>query len=118
MNINDIINTAELSERLDGDFKLLTELIDIFLKDSQALLLKIEEAITQHDAERLNKSAHTLKGAVSNFSAKSAFEAAYTLEKKGKSGDLTGAEPAFSALKDEIEKVRDAMKALRSRGTF
>lgn len=118
MEINDVINTSELQERLDSDFVLLTELIDIFLKDSQALLIKIEDAISQDDAEKLNKSAHTLKGAVSNFSARSAFEAAYALEKIGKSGDLANAEPALSVLKDEIEKTRDAMKALRKKGAF
>ena len=118
MNVNDVINTAELKERLDGDFELLKELITIFLTDSEKLLNTIEEAINNGDPEKVGKGSHTIKGAVSNFSARSAFDAAYKLEQIGKSGDLSSAHNAFSSLKKEIRQTGEAMKELLRQGSF
>ncbi len=73
MNIEDIINRKELSERLDGDFELFKELVEIFLTDSDKLIKNIEDAINDKDSEKIRKSAHTLKGAVSNFSAEKSY---------------------------------------------
>ncbi|HOO72661.1 MAG TPA: Hpt domain-containing protein [Spirochaetota bacterium] len=118
MNVNDVINTAELKERLDGDFELLKELITIFLADSEKLLNTIEEAINNGDSEKVGKGSHTIKGAVSNFSARNAFDAAYKLEQIGKSGDLSSAQSAFSSLKKEIRQTGEAMKELLKQGSF
>jgi HPt (histidine-containing phosphotransfer) domain-containing protein len=118
MNIEDVINTAELKERLDGDYDLLKELINIFLTDSEKLLAAIDEAIIAANAEKVGKGAHTIKGAVSNFSARRAFDAAYRLEQIGRSGDLSEASNAFVALKTEIGKTTEAMKLLLKQGSF
>ena len=118
MDIQDVINTGELKERLDGDFDLLKELIEIFIMDSDSLLAKIKEGIDERDPEKLSKASHTLKGAVSNFSAKNAFDAAYALENIGKGGDLSDATVAFDALKAEINKTREAMIMLVDKGSF
>ena len=118
MNISDVINTGELKERLDGGYDLLKELIEIFLADSEKLLKNIDDAIAAHDPEKVGKSSHTIKGAVSNFSARDAFEAAYKLEQIGKSGDLSSAAAAFDSLKKEIARTAEAMKMLLKQGSF
>lgn len=112
MNIDDFLNRSELNERLDGDIDLYRDLADIFLTDSIELLEKIHDAIESSDAAAVGKTAHTLKGAVSNFSAPKAFEAALKLEKIGKAGDLTEASQAFEDLKIEIESAKEAIAAL------
>jgi hypothetical protein len=53
-----------------------------------------------------------LKGAVANFAARSAYEAAFRLEKMARSGDLSGAPEAEAALAREIERLRPALMAL------
>ncbi len=112
MKIEDVINRGELSERLDGDMELFRELADLFIEDSQKLLDTIRESINSADAEKLRKYAHTIKGSVSNFSAKDAYEAAYALENIGRNNELDEAESAYSHLVEKIEEAREAMKLL------
>jgi len=112
MKIEDVINRGELSERLDGDMELFRELADLFFDDSQKLMNNIKEAISEGSAEQLRKSAHTIKGSVSNFSAQAPFDAAYALENIGKNEEMDKAQDAFDLLKGKIEELREAMKLL------
>jgi len=118
MGGNNTINIAELEERLDSDFDLFVELSELFFEDSSALLKKIEDSISRGDTDALRKSAHTLKGAVSNFSAQKAYDAAYELEIAGKDKMLEKATEQLTTLKDEINEVIDAMKSLVVKGSF
>jgi two-component system, sensor histidine kinase and response regulator len=118
MNGNNTLNIPELEERLDGDFELFVELSDLFFEDSSALLIKIEDSIVRKDAEALRKSAHTLKGAVSNFSAQKAYDAAYELEVAGKDKTFDDSAEKFALLKNEIAEVVNAMKLLVAKGSF
>jgi len=113
-----VINIPELIDRLDNDFELFVELVELFVDDSSNLLAKIGTAISSRDHESLRKAAHTLKGAVANFSAPAAFEAASKLEQTGKNMELTGAEEQFLILKSEIESVLAEMKKLSEKGSF
>jgi HPt (histidine-containing phosphotransfer) domain-containing protein len=113
-----VINIPELIDRLDNDFELFVELVELFVDDSSALLSRIETAINSRDNETLRKAAHTLKGAVANFSAPAAFEAASQLEQTGKNAELTGAEEQFNTLKSEIDAVLAEMKRLAEKGSF
>lgn len=118
MGGNNILNIPELVERLDGDFELFVELSELFFEDSSSLLKKIEDSINNNDSEALRKSAHTLKGAVSNFSAQKAYDAAYDLEVAGKDKVFENAENKLNKLKHEIAEVINAMKSLVVKGTF
>ncbi len=118
MDSNNVLNIQELSERLDGDFDLFVELSELFYEDSSSLLNKIEDSIKKNDSESLRKSAHTLKGAVSNFSAQRAYDAAYELEIAGKDKVFENAAEKFNSLKHEIDNVINAMKSLVIRKSF
>jgi hypothetical protein len=54
-----------------------------------------------------------LKGAVGNFGAKGAFDAALRLEMMGRGGDLTNVEEAYAELEKEVTHLKDALAALR-----
>jgi len=118
MNGNNILNIPELAERLDRDFELFVELSELFFEDSSLLLNKIENSINKNDSEALRKAAHTLKGAVSNFSAQRAYDAAYELEAAGKDCVLENAPEKLNSLKKEISDVINAMKSLVEKGSF
>ncbi|MCP4134185.1 MAG: Hpt domain-containing protein [bacterium] len=113
MKIEDVIDRKQLSTHLDGDMDLYRELADLFIEDSKTLLDNIGAAIKSNDSEALRKTAHTLKGAVSNFSAAKAFEAAFSLEKIGKAGELDEAEAIYETLKNEINTTCEAMELLK-----
>jgi HPt (histidine-containing phosphotransfer) domain-containing protein len=57
-------------------------------------------------------AAHALKGAVSNFAASAASEAAHRMQQIGEAGDFTGARSACALLEAELERVRAALLAL------
>jgi two-component system, sensor histidine kinase and response regulator len=112
MEINDFINRKDLAERLDNDIELFRELAELFIEDSTFLMEKIQNSIESSDANQLRKSAHTIKGSVSNFSAQKAYDSAFRLETIGKNEELDKAETAFKELRDEVNNLKEAMKLL------
>jgi len=112
------INQVELADRLDHDFELFIELAELFFEDSQSLLQKVKCSIDENDPDSLRKSAHTLKGAVSNFSATSAYDAAYELEMAGKENRLSDAPGLYDKLVEEIDNVTIEMKKMIETDNF
>ena len=113
-----VINVMDLAERVDNDFELFIELSELFFEDSVSLLNKISDSIKKGDPDALRKSAHTLKGAVSNFSAQRAYDAAYELELTGKNNEMGNAYENFNSLKVEIDLVINEMKSMIEKGSF
>ena len=113
--VDDLINRAEVMERVGGDMELLAEMTELFLEDCPRLLSRIRDSIGCHDNAALEHSAHTLKGSVSNFAAASAFEAAFKLEKMGGDGDVTHADEAYATLEREMKRLEPALFALLGR---
>jgi CheY-like chemotaxis protein len=104
-----VFDLARLLERVGGDKKALAELVRIFRADSPKRLALIRTAIRQGDAPALRSAAHALKGAVSNFAAPPATEAALRLQKMGNAGRLEGAEAALEQLEQEVETLLSAL---------
>jgi two-component system sensor histidine kinase/response regulator len=109
MKIEDIINRDSLRERLEGDFGLFVELAELFARESPNLLAAVEDAIKSKNGEKIGKSAHTIKGAIANFSADKAYQAAFALEKIGKEGNLDKTKEALVNLKNEIDRMKAAL---------
>ena len=103
--------------RVDGDLEFLMELVELFLEDSPKLLSRIRDAVARGDSKALERAAHTLKGSVGNFDAKATFEAALKLENMGRNEDLSNAEEAYSALEEELERLKPALESLRKEDT-
>jgi len=113
-SVTGIIDEASLRERVGDDPELLAEIIGLFLDETPQLVAAIEDAIARGDAKRLERTAHRLKGAVGNFGARPASNAALQLEMFGRSGDLTGAEAGCSTLKRELQQLEPVLSTIRS----
>jgi signal transduction histidine kinase/DNA-binding response OmpR family regulator/HPt (histidine-containing phosphotransfer) domain-containing protein len=109
-----LLDEPALRERVGDDPELLIEIIDLFLGETPRLVEAIDNAIAERDANKVERSAHRLKGAVGNFGARSAASAALQLEIVGRSGDVAGAAAGCATLKREIEKLQPVLTALRS----
>ncbi len=107
-----IFDRAAAMDRVGEDLELLIELAGMFLEDCPDILKQIETAVTAGDSQALKSSAHMLKGAVGNFSAKQAFDAAYTLEQIGINGDMNGAPQALDTLRSEIDRLAPILNGL------
>ncbi|HUY33783.1 MAG TPA: PAS domain S-box protein [Pirellulales bacterium] len=109
----DVLDWAAALDRLQGDRELLEELVEVFRGECPKLLTQVRDAVAASDAGKLKLAAHTLKGAVSNFAARDAVEAARLLEQMGKQGNLAGADEALAALERELERLEPAFISLQ-----
>lgn len=99
-------------ERLGGDLELLQEIAGLFREDCPKLLSEIRSAIHGANPTALERAAHTLKGCVANFGAQAAVEAAFHLEKIGRSRQIDNAPSACERLETEIARFQQALDAL------
>jgi HPt (histidine-containing phosphotransfer) domain-containing protein len=95
-----------------GDEQLVRELAGVFLCESPKWLAEMRTAIAEGSPSRLQIAAHTLKGAAGLFAAKPALEAARKLEALGRQGNLSEAEEAWSALEQEVGRLRPALTSI------
>ncbi len=100
------VNLLETMRIVDGDKKLLEELVMIFVNDCPKRLKEIREAIENGDPRGLELSAHSFRGAVINFGARNAFDLLNELEKIGKTADFNNAFLIFQKLEGEVERIK------------
>jgi CheY-like chemotaxis protein len=106
------LDRAEALRRVNGDEALLSEIATLFLADYPRLLTEIDSAIVEGDAKRLRLAAHTLKGSLSFFGARSASENARQLEMMGLGGIMTDAAAVFTTLQEQMSRLHPAIRDL------
>jgi two-component system sensor histidine kinase/response regulator len=106
------LDRAAVLDRVGGNVQLLQDLITTFHDDCSRLLPGLHDALAQNNAAEVRHAAHTVKGMVSFFAAKSATSAAQALEKMGAAGDLGCAEREFVTLVSEIERLQVALQSV------
>jgi PAS domain S-box-containing protein len=107
------VDRRALLDRLEGDAQLLSQLIEIYLRESPSLLAAAQRALQEKHGPDLVRLAHTIKGSAGNFLAHATFKAAEGLETCAAQGDFLRAQEAMSALEREMERLGDALLALR-----
>jgi HPt (histidine-containing phosphotransfer) domain-containing protein len=105
------VNVAELLTRVDNDYELLRELLDIFKVDSPRHLDALREAAAHADLKNVATNGHTLKGMLANLAATRATAAAGQLEHLGRSGDATGLDAALAILEKEMAALMPELEA-------
>ena len=96
--------------RLGDDRELFIEFIEIFMKDSPKLLEDICTAVKSVDCGLLEKSAHALKGLMSNFGAKPCCDCAQRFELAGRNREIGSVSQELSMLKQWYEKLCSELK--------
>ena len=84
----------------------------VFLGEYPKWLAEMRSALAAGDAPRLELTAHTLKGSLTLFAAKTAAAAALRLETLGREGNLAAAGEALGAVVDEVERLRPILAAV------
>ena len=98
--------------RVGDDEELLAELVKIFLDDYPNSLTAIDDAVAMQDPPKLERAAHTLKGAVANFGADAVVKEAFELERQGRSGDLSHATENLHRLHEVIRQLDYELRPL------
>src|SRR5262249_13555811 len=99
-------------ERVGGDLRALSSLVRTFRSDAPTKLAAIRRAVRARDAPALQAAAHALKGAVSNFAAAAATEAAFRLQRMGQASQMSDASSALAQLERELAAVTTALDGL------
>jgi signal transduction histidine kinase/CheY-like chemotaxis protein len=108
----EILDTQDLAERIGGDDEMIGEILGVFRETCGESMDEIRQALDAGDPNRIERSAHALKGALGNISARAGHAAALKVEKLGESGDVEGARQSFAALEQRIEELNQALSKL------
>jgi PAS domain S-box-containing protein len=103
------LDRAAMLQQVGGDEELLGALMRIFLQESSRLMPELHQALAAGDAARLQRLAHSLKGAASLFGVAAVTEAAQALESLGKAKQLAGAAEGYGQLEQELGRLRAAL---------
>ncbi len=106
------LDIAAALGRVGGDEELLREISEIFLEQCPEALSEVRDAVASTNPEALQHAAHSLKGSISNFGAKAAFDAALRLELMGRQGDLSGSAEALSDLERALASIKPQLVKL------
>lgn len=101
--------TAAMSN-VDDDPEFFRDVVATFERTHRKLLDEVSGALAAGDAARLERSAHTLKGALMAFSA-SASKLALQLETRGREGQTADCAPLFAELEKQVLALRDELHA-------
>jgi HPt (histidine-containing phosphotransfer) domain-containing protein len=109
---NEVFNKTEALQNVAGMEDLLKDLAQTLIDELPKLTAAAHSAVTAGDAAAVNAAAHSIKGSVSPFAAKLAYDAAWQLEAAGTSGDLSKAPQLLATLESELQKLVDAIQSL------
>ena len=98
--------------RVGGDAELLKEIAVLFLDDYPKSLIELRLAVDARDPKRVERSAHGLKGSVSNFGARPAVDAAFQLEIMGRAQKLVEVEQVLRTLELALAALRPELESL------
>jgi signal transduction histidine kinase/FixJ family two-component response regulator/HPt (histidine-containing phosphotransfer) domain-containing protein len=105
------IDIEEFFARTGGDGDLLRDVLQIFARECEPQLASIADAVNARDSARIRATAHALKGAAGNISARPLFEAAGVLERIGADGRVEAAPSAWRVVAEEAIRVLDALRS-------
>ena len=108
------VDGTVLLQGVDGNRKLLCELIDVFIADLPKMSSRLKTAIAKQDAVRLRDAAHALKGAIGNFDQSAPFEAVKKLELMARENQVSDAEARFRKIKDQLAQLTRSLRHLKS----
>jgi len=99
------VDTTALMGIVDGDKGLLTELGQLFLEDYPIQMTELRKAIDRGDVCQLERTAHSLKGALGTIAASNARTLAHELELMGHTARLDKAASILQQLTAELERL-------------
>jgi len=94
----DFIDLKDVLERVQDDWELLLELLEIFQEDYQDKRNQLTQVISAGDFEQIRNIAHSLKGAAGNISATEFHNGFFEMEQ--------------AATDEEMERIQQVMARL------
>ena len=99
------VDLSVTMKAVDGDKALMAELVSVFAQSYARRLIDMREAIMAGDANRTERTAHSLKGEIGLFGATTAYSLAEIIETMGRDAQLDNAPHILQELERELEQV-------------
>ena len=99
----------ELAEPGDAD-GFFRDLVELFFNRVPLLVSEMQAAYVEHDSEKMARSAHTLKGTSGNLGAARVTYCAEVIEKLGRKGEVSPAEPWLKAVEQHFSEVKSQLE--------
>jgi PAS domain S-box-containing protein len=106
------LDTEKLLDRVNGDRQLLKEVVQLFFHDAEQTIENLGHAISRGNAAEVERTAHRLKGALSNMELVSGAQLASELEHMGHTNQLIGAHQLMRDIASIIAQARPVLEAL------
>ena len=100
--------------RVGDDEELLREIAQIFVAQCPGVLAEVRAAAEAGDAGALERTAHALKGSVSNLGAETARLVAGEIEEMVRSSNLDGINQALADLAEALSALNADLQRLTS----
>jgi len=101
----DLFDLEKALPRFGDDLPTFFELLGEFLEHIKTSISDMEKALLNNDAKKIHFLAHSIKGASSNFEAKTISAPALKLETLTSDGTLTGSYPFIAEIKRQVPLV-------------
>lgn len=116
MDSSEVFAVTEALDRVDYDTSLLEELVEIFFSEFEVAMVHLRESAANNDAKLFGRTAHSIKGASGNVGARRVSSIAFTLERRGLGGDVSGSQEELGKLSAAADEFRAAFEASRAVG--
>jgi len=107
-----VFDRSRALAQTEGDVELLGQMVQLFFDQSASLLPELRGAIARGDGKALERSAHKLKGSLSNFGADQALRLAARLEEMGRDAEMTAALETCAELERAVSDLQQALAEL------
>jgi two-component system, sensor histidine kinase and response regulator len=104
---SDLFDLDKALPRFGDDLPTFFELLGEFIGHLKSSVNELEKALLSNDAKKIHFISHSIKGAASNFEAKTISSPAAKLENLTEDGTLTGCYPLISEIKRQIPLVEN-----------
>ncbi len=102
--------TVDSLRELGEDF--CADLVNTFLESSREEIIRIRRGFQEEDAEKIEKAAHSLKGACLGQGAAEMAGICRELERRGAGGELAGSGDLIRRLEESFQRTRRALGCL------
>lgn len=100
------VDRRDLLARLNGDAALASDLLRLFVDESEPLVARIREALARGDLPAVAREAHSLKGAAAYVSAVASRLIAGTLEAAARRDQADAVRELIEPLEQALRRVR------------
>ena len=100
-------------EDIGGESTLLVELIESFLAETAALLVRMRSAVENNETAEVLRTAHTIKSSSKDFGATTLAGLCQHLEEKSRIGVVENGAELVTQIKTEFEQVKVTLQRVK-----